>query len=98
MVAHSRSGVRASTRSASRTRVDDSTDPRTQKILRELRSKRRESTPRLFPVADCNPEPRNLKELDVLFAEWLTQIESEIAPETWKTYQGYCTNHFLPVL
>ena len=50
-------GVRASTRSASRTRADDSTDPRTQKILQELRSKRRESTPRLFPVADCNPEP-----------------------------------------
>jgi len=39
---------------------------------------------------------RNLKELDVLFAEWLTQIESEIAPETWKTYRGYCTNHLLP--
>jgi integrase len=37
-----------------------------------------------------------LKELDVLFAEWLSQIESEIAPETWKTYQGYFTNHFLP--
>jgi integrase len=42
------------------------------------------------------PRARSLKELDVLFAEWLTQIESEIAPETWKTYQGYCANHFLP--
>ena len=31
-----------------------------------------------------------------MFAEWLSQIESEIAPETWKTYQGYCSNHFLP--
>jgi hypothetical protein len=50
-------GVRVSTRSASRTRADGSTDPRTQKILQELRSKRRESTPRLFPVADLNPEP-----------------------------------------
>jgi hypothetical protein len=39
---------------------------------------------------------RNLKELDVLFAEWLTQIESEVAPETWKTLRGYCTNHLLP--
>ena len=34
--------------------------------------------------------------LDVLFAEWLTQIESEVAPETWKTLRGYCTNHLLP--
>ena len=50
-------GVRVSTRSASRTRADDSTDPRAQEILRELRSKRRESTPRLFPVADGKPEP-----------------------------------------
>jgi hypothetical protein len=25
--------------------------------------------------------PRDLKALDVLFAEWLTQVESEIAPE-----------------
>ncbi len=24
------------------------------------------------------------------------QIESEIAPETWKTFRGYCANHFLP--
>ena len=31
-----------------------------------------------------------------MLAEWLSQIESEIAPETWKTYQGYCSNHFLP--
>jgi len=50
-------GVRVSTRSASRTRANGSTDPRAQEILQELRSKRRESTPRLFPVADCNPEP-----------------------------------------
>ena len=50
-------GVRVSTRSASRTRADDSTDPRAQEILRELRSKRRESTPRLFPVDDWKPEP-----------------------------------------
>ena len=49
-------GVRVSTRSASRTRADDSTDPRAQEILRELRSKRRESTPRLFPVDDWKPE------------------------------------------
>jgi len=42
------------------------------------------------------PRAESLKELDVLLAEWLTQIESEIAPETWKTYRGYCTNHFLP--
>jgi len=39
---------------------------------------------------------RDLKALDVLFAEWLGQIESEIAPETWKTFRGYCANHFLP--
>ena len=39
---------------------------------------------------------RDLRPLDVLFAEWLTQIESEIAPESWKTFRGYCTNHFLP--
>ena len=51
-------GVRVSTRSASRTRADDSTDPRAQEILRELRSKRRESTPRLFPVDDFNSEPK----------------------------------------
>jgi excisionase family DNA binding protein len=50
-------GVRVSTRSASRTRGEGSTDPRAQEILQELRSKRRESTPRLFPVADCKPEP-----------------------------------------
>ena len=31
-----------------------------------------------------------------MFAEWLTQIESEVAPETWKTLRGYCTNHLLP--
>ncbi len=31
-----------------------------------------------------------------MFAEWLSQIESEVAPETWKTYRGYCTNHLLP--
>ena len=31
-----------------------------------------------------------------MFAEWLSQIESEIAPESWKTFRGYCTNHFLP--
>ena len=49
-------GVRVSTRSASRTRVDDSTDPRAQEILQELRSKRRESTPKLFPVDDWKPE------------------------------------------
>ena len=42
------------------------------------------------------PRTEPLKELDVLLAEWLSQIESEIAPETWKTYQGYCSNHFLP--
>jgi hypothetical protein len=50
-------GVRVSTRSASRTRADDSTDPRAQEILQELRSKRRESTPRLFPVDDWKPKP-----------------------------------------
>jgi hypothetical protein len=50
-------GVRVSTRSASRTQGEGSTDPRAQEILQELRSKRRESTPRLFPVAGCNPEP-----------------------------------------
>ena len=50
-------GVRVSTRSASRTGVDVSTDPRAHEILQELRSRRRESTPRLFPVADCKPEP-----------------------------------------
>ena len=50
-------GVRVSTQSASRTRGEGSTDPRAQEILQELRSKRRESTPRLFPVADGNPEP-----------------------------------------
>ncbi|MGB5413086.1 MAG: site-specific integrase, partial [Polyangiales bacterium] len=38
----------------------------------------------------------SLKDLDVLFAEWLSQIESEIARETWKTYRSYCMNHFLP--
>jgi len=31
-----------------------------------------------------------------LFAEWLAQIESEVAPETWKTLRGYCTKHLLP--
>jgi hypothetical protein len=51
-------GVRVSTRSASRTRVEGSTDPRARKILQELRSKRRESTPKLFPVAGCNPDPK----------------------------------------
>jgi len=49
-------GVRVSTRSASRTRGEGSTDPRAQEILQELRSKRRESTPRLFPVADCKTD------------------------------------------
>ena len=29
-------------------------------------------------------------------AEWLSQIESEIAPETWKTYRSYFKNHLLP--
>ncbi len=52
-------GVRVSTRSASRTQGEGSTDPRAQEILQELRSKRRESTPRLFPVADCNPNPES---------------------------------------
>jgi hypothetical protein len=51
-------GEPVSTRSASRTRAGGSTDPRARKILQELRSKRRESTPRLFPVAGCNPEPK----------------------------------------
>ena len=31
-----------------------------------------------------------------MLAEWLSQIESEIAPETSKTYRGYCAKHFLP--
>jgi hypothetical protein len=46
----------AATRSGSRTPVGNSTDPRAQEILRELRSRRRASTPRLFPVADWKPE------------------------------------------
>ena len=49
-------GERGSTRSASRTRVEGSTDPRARKILQELRSKRRESTPKLFPVAGCKTD------------------------------------------
>ena len=49
-------GAPASKRSASRTGVDGSTDPRALEILQELRSKRRESTPRLFPVADCKAD------------------------------------------
>ena len=49
-------GAPASTRSASRTAVDGSTDPRALEILQELRSRRRESTPRLFPVADCKAD------------------------------------------
>ena len=49
-------GAPASTRSASRTGVDGSTDPRALEILQELRSKRRGSTPRLFPVADCKTD------------------------------------------
>ena len=49
-------GAPAFTRSASRTAVDGSTDPRALEILQELRSRRRESTPRLFPVADCKAD------------------------------------------
>jgi len=49
-------GALGSTRSASRTEVDASTDPRALEILRELRSRRRESTPRLFPVAGCKTD------------------------------------------
>ena len=49
-------GAPGSTRSASRTGVDASTDPRALEILRELRSRRRESTPRLFPVAGCKTD------------------------------------------
>jgi hypothetical protein len=40
----------ATTPSASGTRVSESTDPRVAKMLGKLKSKRRESTPRLFPV------------------------------------------------
>ena len=48
---------RGSTRFGSRTPADASIDPRAQEILRELRSKRRGSTPKLFPVAGPKPEP-----------------------------------------
>ena len=40
--------------------------------------------------------PRGVRPLDVLMAEWLAQVEPELAPETWQTYQGYCANHLLP--